>query len=94
MGVIYRGAKDKAVSLSGLLHKFVDCVVGENTAGALLTALAAADTVPDGAAAELENLVLNDHLFQFLPHFQQGEVSIPLGLGSAVQHQNFHRGSS
>ena len=57
VGVIDRCAEYKAVGLPGLGDEVVDAVIGEYAA--VLAALVAADAVPDRAAAQLHDLVVD-----------------------------------
>ena len=57
VGVIDRCAEYEAVGLPGLGDEVVDAVIGEYAA--VLAALVAADAVPDGAAVQLHDLVVD-----------------------------------
>ena len=84
VGVIDRCAEYEAVGLPGLGDEVVDAVIGEYAA--VLAALVAADAVPDGAAAQLHDLVVDARRGQGLAHLPQGGVGAALGVAAAVEH--------
>ena len=88
MGVVDRRGEHKAVRRPGLLHKLVHAAVVKHTLA--LGAAAAADAIPDGLAAQLDDLILHALALQLRADFQQCAVGVALGVGTSVEHQYLH----
>lgn len=88
VGIIDRGAEDKAVGLPCLGDKVVDPVVVKNAA--LFGAFPAAETVPLRAPADLDDLPLHPLAGELGPDLAQGGEGTSRGVGTSVEHENFH----
>ena len=92
MGVVDRCAEDKAVGLRRPGNQLVDTVVLKDAGAALKAfAAAAAGAVPDGFAAQLEDLRADALGLQGLRDLKEGGKSGSGQIAAAVDEQNFHR---
>ena len=90
MGVIDRGAEDKAVCFPGLFYHTVDDIVVEYTAARLFSAGAASSAVPHRISAEKQDLRLDAVTLQSLRNLPQRSVRAAVRMRTAVEKQNFH----
>ena len=91
-GEIDRAAYYQTVASLELRRDFVDCVVKD--APALFRAFAASDAASDGFVSYLDNLGLDALGFENSFHLPQGNGGVAVGPGTAVDHQDFHSGTS
>ena len=84
MCIIHWRSEHKSVSFFSFCHKFIDLVISEHTA--FFAALAASDAIPDGAAPQLKNFLVNAFFFQRFSHFFQRKEGISLLVGTSVYH--------
>ena len=85
MGVIDRRTKYEAVRLPGLLNDPVHDVVVEHATARCLLAGPAGGAIPDGAAAQEEDLRLRAAGLQCVRNLPQGRVGAAVGPGAAVE---------
>ena len=85
MGVVDRGAKDKAVRPAGFLQQAVDGVIPKDAGPFQPGTGAAADAVPKGIGSQGHDLGGNPLSLQGAGHLGQGGGGTALGSGAAVE---------
>src|SRR5699024_9206968 len=91
VGVVDRGAKDKAVGLLCLLDKFVDPVIKD--AFSQLCAGTAGDAAGNRLFTDLDNFGFNPIFFERSRHLAQGSIGAALCVWAAVEQKYLHGNS-